>query len=244
MGNSRRGISVVIPAFNEGANLPRTLERVAEYLGENGWDYEIIVVDDGSKDATASVAEAAAARNPRVSLLRNERNRGKGYSVRRGMLAATRSLRLFSDADLSTPIEELEKLLPWLEQGFDVVIGSRDVPDSIVERHQSLPRESSGKIFNRIVRIFTDVGDYHDTQCGFKLFTGRAAAIFEKQRLNGFAFDVETIVLAQRMGFRVKEAGVRWRHMPGSRVHFLFSPPRMLGEIVKLRWNLMRKVYD
>ena len=206
-------LSVVIPAFNEASRLPPTLERVRAYLDARGRPYEILVVDDGSGDDTAARAQAAG-----VTVLRNGVNRGKGYSVRQGMLAARGARRLMTDADLSTPIEELERLAARMDEGFDVVIASRALPLSRIEVHQGAFRENMGRAFNLLVRLLVLPG-LLDTQCGFKLFSAAAAeAAFSRARLDGFAFDVEALFIARQRGFRVAELPVVWRNDAATRV--------------------------
>jgi dolichyl-phosphate beta-glucosyltransferase len=209
-------LSVVIPAFNEQGRLPRTLDRVRAFLDTQGRPYEILVVDDGSSDAT--VAAAREAGGQRLTVLSNGANRGKGYSVRQGMLAARGARRLMTDADLSTPIEELPRLHARMDEGFDVVIASRALPLSRIEVRQGAFRENMGRAFNLLVRALVLPG-LRDTQCGFKLFSAAAAqAAFSRSRLDGFAFDVEALFIARRQGFRVAELPVVWRNDAASRV--------------------------
>src|SRR5262249_51633519 len=188
-------LSVVIPAFNEAGRLPATLERVGEYLRGAGIPHEIVVVDDGSGDGTAEHAREAG--GPGLVLVRNEANRGKGYSVRRGMLLARGERRLMSDADLSTPIEELPRLEAKLDEGYDVAIASRAAEGARIEIHQPWFRENVGRLFNVVVRTLA-VGGLKDTQCGFKLFSADAAReAFSVARLDGFSFDVEALFIAR-----------------------------------------------
>jgi dolichyl-phosphate beta-glucosyltransferase len=208
-------LSLVIPAFNEAARLPRTLERVRAFLDARPGGYEILVVDDGSSDATAEIARAAGAS---VRVLRHEPNRGKGYAVRRGMLAATGARRLMTDADLSTPIEELARLEGEIDRGCDVAIGSRAVAGARIEVRQPLYREAMGRLFNLLVQLLLLPG-LKDTQCGFKLFTAAAAeAAFGACRLDGFSFDVEALYVARRRGLRVVEVPIVWRNDAATRV--------------------------
>jgi len=237
----RRPVSVIIPAFNEQRCLGSTLRSVTGCLSE-AWDYEIVVVDDGSGDGTAAVARECASADSAIRLVQAGSHRGKGYCVRLGMRAATKRFRLVCDADLSTPIEELEMLYAWGERGYDIVIGSRAHPDSRIELRQSLFRETMGKCFNLVVRVLFGVR-FRDTQCGFKLFSEKAASLFERQRIDGFSFDVETLVLAGRRGSRVKEVGVRWRNDPDTRVNLVTHPARMLVDLIRLRVNLWRGIY-
>jgi len=206
-------LSVVVPAFNEQDRLPRTLERITSHLGRRGGAYEVLVVDDGSRDATAARAEAAGA-----IVLRNEGNRGKGFAVRRGMLAARGARRLMTDADLSTPIEELDRLSARMDEGCDVVIGSRAMAGARIEVRQPWYRENTGRLFNLFVRALAVPG-VRDTQCGFKLFSAAAAGdVFSATRLDGFSFDVEALFLARRKGYRIAEVPVLWRNDAASRV--------------------------
>jgi dolichyl-phosphate beta-glucosyltransferase len=206
-------LSVVIPAFNEAERLPRTLGRLADYLRAFGHAHEVLVVDDGSSDATAERARAAGA-----TVLRNDRNRGKGHAVRRGMLEARGQRRLMTDADLSTPIEELQRFLETMDRGFDVVIGSRAVPGANIEVHQPWFRENMGRLYNLFVRALAVPG-LHDTQCGFKLWSAAAARdAFAAARLDGFSFDVEALYLARKRGYRIAEVPVTWRNDAATRV--------------------------
>ena len=229
-------LSVVIPAFNEEVRLPPTLRTIEDYLGRQEYSWELVVVDDGSRDRTAAVAEESFS-TPRSRLLRNPRNLGKGASVRNGMLAARGAWRLFSDADLSTPIEELDKLLRAAEDGHDVAIGSRALKDSQVEIHQAFHRETMGKIFNLIVQLLAVPG-IKDTQCGFKLFSREATEyVFERQRSEGWAFDVETLMLARRGGYRIAEVPVRWLNSADSRVAMFRDPFLMLLDLLRFGWR-------
>jgi dolichyl-phosphate beta-glucosyltransferase len=207
------------------------------------------VVDDGSRDRTADVARDAFARsipdNVRTSVLVNPQNRGKGYSIRRGVLAAAGRLALVSDADLSTPIEDAAKLLAALEPaGRGLAIGSRALRESNVEIHQNVLREVMGKVFNRIVRLLTQL-PFHDTQCGFKLMArDDVAPILSKARIDGFSYDVELIYVAVRRGLPVREVGVTWRNAPGSKVGMLSDPLRMLRDVWRVRSWYRQGLYD
>jgi glycosyltransferase involved in cell wall biosynthesis len=206
-------LSVVIPAYNEERRLAPTLDRLRAYLGAGPLAHEIVVVDDGSRDATADLARSHGA-----TVLRNDGNRGKGFATRRGMLAAAGRRRLMTDADLSTPIEDLPRLMARLDEGYGVAIASRALPTSNVEVRQPAYREAMGRVFNLCVRALAVPG-LHDTQCGFKLFTAEAAvAAFTPARLDGFSFDVETLFIARRRGFRIAEVPVTWRNDEASRV--------------------------
>jgi dolichyl-phosphate beta-glucosyltransferase len=212
-------LSIVIPAYNEAERLPPSLRRIIAYLEGRGLDAEVVVVDDGSADGTAAAAEAAlAVLGERGRVLRNAENRGKGASVRLGMLAARGTRVLFSDADLSAPIEELEKLERALDAGVGVAIGSRAVDRALIEERQPWTRDVMGRCFNLVVQLCA-VRGIRDTQCGFKLFAGEVVApIFGRTRIDRFGFDVEVLALAQRLGIGVAEVPVRWRNSADSRV--------------------------
>jgi len=224
-------LSVVIPAFNEAARLPRTLERVTAFLREGSRSYEVLVADDGSTDQTAQKARAAGA-----TVLRDDQNRGKGHAVRRGMLAARGQRRLMTDADLSTPIEELPRFLARMDEGFDVVIGSRALPGSTIEVHQPWFRENVGRVYNLFVRALALPG-LRDTQCGFKLWSARAAReAFSAARLDGFSFDVEALYVARKRGYRIAEIPVVWRNDAASRVG-LGGGSRAFPDLLRIRWH-------
>ena len=235
----RPDLSVVVPAFNEAARLPRTVARLEHHLAARS--YEIVIVDDGSTDGTVEAARAAARRE--LTVLRNEGNRGKGYSVRRGMLAARGARRLMSDADLSTPIEELGRLEACLDAGHDVAIGSRALEGSRIEVRQPWYREGMGRLFNVFVRTLALPG-LHDTQCGFKLFSGSAAeAVFSAARLDGFSFDVEALFIARHLGYRIVELPVVWRNDAATRVGLL-GGFRAFPDLLRIRMNDWRGYYD
>jgi len=233
-------LSIVIPAYNEAGRLPRAFEFIRAYLAARArrapLRAEIIVVDDGSSDRTPEVTAEWQQRLPELRLVSNGRNRGKGFSVRHGMLEARGAIALFTDADLSAPIEQVEKLLRALESA-DVAIGSRGLDRSLIEVHQSALRELAGVVFNRLVWLFTGVG-FRDTQCGFKAFRlPRARIIFEQQRTEGFGFDPELLFLARRHGLRAVEVPVRWAHDPATKVHLFRDSWRMFRDLVAVRWN-------
>ncbi len=235
-------ISVVIPAYNEEKRLPVGLERVSEYLlGKGNTPAEILVVNDGSTDATGDVARSLAQRLERdgtsIRVLDNPGNRGKGYSVRHGMIKARHDWVLFTDADLSAPIEECDRLIDALDGGpYDVAIGSRALDRSLIGVHQSGFRESMGRCFNLMVRLGAGL-PFQDTQCGFKLFSRRAArAIFPRQQLERFGFDVEILYLAQKLGFQVAEVPVRWNHCEGTKVGMLSGADAFL-DVWRVRRN-------
>lgn len=229
-------LSIIVPAYNEELRIGKTIESILQYLLKKDWDYEILVVDDGSSDQTVEVVKKAFGDcGIHKKIIQNERNRGKGYSVKRGMLEATGDFLLFTDADLSTPISDVEMMITALNQGADVAIGSRDLSDSQVEIHQNFLRELMGKVFNRLARLLTFKG-IHDSQCGFKCFRHNAAKeIFSLQKIDGFSFDVEIVYLAQRLGYQVREVPVVWRNSPASRVNVLSDPLKMFIDLFRIR---------
>jgi dolichyl-phosphate beta-glucosyltransferase len=240
----KTAISVVIPAYNEEDRIPSTIERVWEYLEGRSGGFEILVVDDGSDDGTGAVVREMGERLRNIRLLVNERNMGKGYSIRKGMLSARGELMLISDADLSTPIEEVERLMPFTGEGFDIAIGSRGLKDSRLEVRQPWHREGMGRIFNLIVRLLL-IGGIRDTQCGFKLFRAEAAReVFGRAVVNGFSFDVEVLFIAVKLGYRIKEVPIKWLNSPASRVSVLRDPLRMFLDLLAIKANWRRGVYS
>jgi dolichyl-phosphate beta-glucosyltransferase len=239
-------LSIIIPAFNEGARLGRGLQRIREYFEGRPKGLaaiEILVVDDGSTDDTAKIAKDWAPKLPSFRLISNGENRGKGYSVRHGMLEASGTIAIFTDADLSSPIEESEKLLNAIAAGNDIAIGSRALDRSLIFGHQSRFREIAGMIFNTWVRIFTGL-PFQDTQCGFKAFLReRCLVIFEQQRIERFGFDPELLFLARRRGLRTAEIPVRWAHDSGTKVHMLRDSLRMFADLIYIRWNSLAGRY-
>jgi dolichyl-phosphate beta-glucosyltransferase len=233
-------LSIIIPSYNEEKRLPRTLARIREYFEGRPLpldQIEVLVVDDGSTDGTAQVARDWARQWPSVRLLSNPGNQGKGYSVRHGMLESRGRLALFTDADLSAPIEESEKLFDALKKGNQVAIGSRAIDRSLISVRQSQLREMAGIIFNALVRLFTWL-PIHDTQCGFKVFEREASRIvFEQQRILGWGFDPEVLFLAKRHGLRIAEVPVRWAHDEATKVHVVRASLTMFGDLIYIRWN-------
>ena len=236
----RRSISIIIPAFNEEKRLPATLIAVLDYLHRSQWEFaEVVVVDDGSRDHTADVAGRAG-----VRVIANPGNYGKGYTVRHGMLEAQGEWSLFSDADLSTPIEELDRLWTIAQrENAQVVIGSRAVDRSFIGVHQPFLRDRIGRLFNLLMRLITGL-PFRDTQCGFKLFERQAArAIFSRQRLDGFGFDVEVLYIARRLGFKCLEVPVRWNDVAGTKVSFWRGVAAFLDPF-KVRWHSITSKYN
>jgi dolichyl-phosphate beta-glucosyltransferase len=231
--------SIVIPSYNEELRLPATLDKIAAYVHRNERPTEVIVVDDGSKDRTVEVATAYRSQIPRLRVVSNGVNRGKGYSVRHGMLEARGEFVIFTDADLSSPIEEADKLLVGLASGFDVAIGSRALDRSLIEVHESAFREFAGIIFNKIVRIILRL-PFVDTQCGFKGFRReRCRILFEQQRIERFGFDPELLYLARHHGLKSVEIPVRWAHSPATKVNMLRDSVQMFLDVFAIRWNAL-----
>lgn len=227
-------LSIVIPAYNESVRLGPTLRRVVDYLRQKGVAYEVLVVDDGSADGTSEVARKFEPEGVRV--LRQEVNRGKGAVIKVGVLASRGRKVLLVDADLSTPIEDLEKLEPRLADA-QLVLGSRAVAGSDIQKHQPIYREMMGRIFNLIVQL-SGVRGLHDTQCGFKLLDGDVARrLFPELQTERFAYDVELVWLARRRGYKVVEVGVRWADSPSSKVNPLTDSARMFWDVMALRWR-------
>jgi dolichyl-phosphate beta-glucosyltransferase len=233
-------ISIVIPTYNESRRIPGTINAVNDFLKKKKANYEIIVVDDGSNDDTLKAVRAIKA--TRVKTLSNRENRGKGHSIKRGVFAASKQWILATDADLSTPIEELEQFLSHSDH--DVLIGSRALTESNVQVRQPLYRDYGGKLFNVFVQAVTLPG-IKDTQCGFKLFRADAARkIFAHHTIEGFGFDVEALYLARKFGLRVKELPVAWRNDPETKVNLFKDPFAMFADALRVRLNDVRGVYD
>ncbi len=231
-------LSIVIPAYNEEKRLPQTLREVLDWLARGNFSFrEVIVVDDGSRDATARVVEEFARTDANLRLARNLGNRGKGYAVRHGMLEAKGEWTLYTDADLSTPITEIEKLCRAArEQNAAIAIGSRAVDRSLVEVHQPALRELSGRCFNLVMRAVTGL-PFRDTQCGFKLYRADAARqIFSRQKQEGFSFDVEDLLIAKKLGVRVVEVPVRWANVEGTKVR-LSQGIKSFVDLVQIRMD-------
>lgn len=235
-------LSIVIPSYNEEPRLPATLEKICDYIRGNRPNTEVIVVDDGSTDRTAAVAESWRDGIPQLRVVANGVNRGKGFSVRHGLLEARGDIVLFTDADLSSPIEEAEKLFAAL-QSHDVAIGSRAVDRSLIEVHESPFREFAGIIFNRIVRIALRL-PFVDTQCGFKAFRReRCRIIFEQQTIERFGFDPELLYLARHHHLSTVEIPVRWAHSPATKVNMMRDSVQMFLDVFIIRWNALRGRY-
>lgn len=236
--------SIVIPAYNESARLGATLEKVLTFVHAQGWSAEVIVVNDGSRDTTAEIVRAFTAKDPIVRLVENPGNRGKGYSVRNGMLHAKGKIVLFSDADLSSPIEEATKLFRALAAGADIAIGSRWLRAETQTQRQPLHRQIFGRIFNLLLRITLGL-KFKDTQCGFKAFKQAAVhAIFPNQKIERWGFDPEVLFLARTAGFKVSEVPVLWGHSGGTRIHPIIDGSKMFIEMLRIRWYSVTGKYD
>jgi glycosyltransferase involved in cell wall biosynthesis len=236
--------SIIIPAYNESARLGATLDRVLSYVSSERWDAEIIVVNDGSRDRTPDLVRDYAKKHPCLRLLENPGNRGKGYSVRNGMLNAGGEVLLFSDADLSAPIEEAPQLFAAIASGADVAIGSRWLRPELQTQRQSLLRQFYGRAFNLALRILLGL-NLKDTQCGFKAFTRDAAQkIFPQQQIERWGFDPELLYLARRLKMKIAEVPVAWAHVEGTRISPLRDGLRMFGEVLRIRWNAMTGKYS
>ena len=242
MSSAAPGLSIIIPSYNEELRLPETLGLLAEYLPTLGHETEVLVVDDGSKDRTAAVAESFRDKFSSLRVLSNGVNRGKGYSVRHGMREARGRYVLFTDADLSAPIEEAPKLLAALET-HDVAIGSRALDRSLIDVHETRFREFAGIVFNTIVRLTLWLS-FVDTQCGFKAFRREPCRIiFEQQRIERFGFDPELLYLARHHGLRAVEIPVRWSHSPATKVNMFRDSIQMFLDVFTIRWNALAGRY-
>ena len=237
-------LSVIIPAYNEEKRLPKTLRDIDKYLMTQNYESEIIVVSDGSTDRTVEIVKELMSEIKNLKILDFKENFGKGFGVKEGMLKAEGKYRLFTDADNSTSIDQIEKMWPFFEQGFDVVIGSRDIKGAILDPPQPWQRRLTGEAFKIIRKIIVGLWEIEDTQCGFKAFTERAAKdIFTKVKILRFAFDPEILLIAKKLGYKIKEIPVYWRNDPKSKVKFK-SMVKMGIDLLKIRWNMLTKKYE
>ena len=253
VSTSRPFLSVVVPAYNEERRLPQTLETIDAFLAKQSYASELIIVDDGSVEKTPAIVEAYGSAHPRIKLIRND-HRGKGYAVRTGVLASRGHIVLFSDADLSTPIEEIGEMLPWFERGYGVVIGSREGKGA---RRIKEPfyRHIMGRVFNMVVRLLT-VRGIDDTQCGFKAFRDDVARdVFTRMKLYGenaqlvtgsmvTGFDVEVLFIASKSGIKIKQVPVEWQYGNESKVNPLKDSYRLFRDTMLVRWNDWRGMYN
>jgi dolichyl-phosphate beta-glucosyltransferase len=237
-------ISLIIPVYNEEKRIKLTLSKCISYFKNKKIDYEIIIVDDGSTDKTRLIIKDYLSENKNIKLTKQRKNKGKGYSVKEGMLLANGDYLLFSDADLSTPIEEIEKFIKVMKKGYDIVIASRNMKDSIIPIKQPFFRKFLGQVFPLIVNLLILPG-YKDTQCGFKLFKKEVAIkIFSKQKINDFGFDVEILFIAKKYGYKIKEIPVIWSNSLVSKVSPLLDSIRMFLDILKIRLNDIKNTYN
>ena len=237
-------ISIVIPVFNEEERIGKTLGKIILYFDSCRYPYEVIVVNDGSTDRTSGIIEEFSERYKQVQIIKSKTNHGKGLSVRKGMLSSKGQYALFTDADLSTPIKEVEKLIEWLEKGYDIAIGSRGLKESDIQVHQPWYRERMGKVFNLLVRLLV-VRGIKDTQCGVKCFKKEVIRdVFDMQTITRFSFDVELLWIALKKGYKIKEVPVRWLNDAQSRVNPLMDSSRMFFDLIKIRINDLRGGYE
>ncbi len=237
-------LSIIIPAYNESARISAALEQVLTCVHERNWMAEVIVVDDGSRDQTAAIVRRFAERDPIVRMIQNPVNRGKGYSVRHGMLHASGEVMMFTDADLSSPMVETERLLNAIREGADIAIGSRWLDKGRQTKHQPWYRQMFGRCFNAVTRLVMGL-PFADTQCGFKAFRREAAyTIFQLQRIERWGFDPELLFVALKRGYSVREVPVTWGHDERSKMSYLKDGVKMLEELVYIRWNAFTGVYD
>lgn len=229
-------LSIVIPAYNEEKRIAGTLNKLYDFLKRKNFSYEVIVVDDGSTDNTVGISEnSILAGEDKLRVIRNGSNTGKGFSVKNGILNSNGEYVLFSDADMSVPIEEVDKFFDIMGKGYDIIIGSRGLKESDVRMHQPWYREMMGRVFNLFVKSLL-MSEFNDTQCGFKLFKADPAKYIASQlRINGFSFDVEMLYIAAKIGYRVKEMPVIWLNSPQSRVNPLFDSARMFFDLIRIR---------
>jgi len=236
--------SIIIPAYNESQRISASLDKILSYIAEQQWGAEVIVVNDGSRDNTAEIVRQYAKTHPMVRLIENPGNRGKGYTVRNGMMQAHGDILLFTDADLSSPIEESQKLFAAIGKGADVTFGSRWLQAELQTARQPLYRQVFGRIFNLLLRIILGL-KYKDTQCGFKAFTRKAAhQIFARQMIDRWGFDPEILFLAEKYGFKVAEVPVEWAHDNRSKINPVTDGAKMFMEMLKVRWADFTGKYD
>nr|WP_245536347.1 dolichyl-phosphate beta-glucosyltransferase [Terriglobus saanensis] len=235
--------SIVIPAYNEGARIGKTLEHVLKCVHGKGWNAEVLVVNDGSRDDTALIVQGFAASDPILRLIENLGNRGKGYSIRNGILNASGDIVMFTDADLSSPMEEAELLFATINEGADIAIGSRWLDRKRQTLHQPLYRQFFGRCFNAITRLIVGL-PFADTQCGFKAFKRKVAqTIFQLQCIERWGFDPEILFIAIKRGYSIREVPVTWGHDERSRISYLKDGIKMLEDIAFIRWNAFTGVY-
>jgi dolichyl-phosphate beta-glucosyltransferase len=236
--------SIVIPAYNESSRITASLDKILAYIDEHKWEAEVIVVNDGSRDTTADIIREYAQRSPIVKLIENPGNRGKGYSVRNGMLEARGDILLFSDADLSSPIYESARLLREIEKGADVAFGSRWLEADTQTERQPILRQIAGRVYNILLRLILGL-NYKDTQCGIKAFTREAAEkVFTRQKIERWGFDPELLFIAKKFGMKMVEVPVEWAHDDRSKINPIVDGFKMGMEMLKIRWNGLTGRYE
>lgn len=241
--NDETHLSVIIPAYNEEKRISATLLDINGYLKKQPYSYEIIVVSDGSTDKTVEIVKGLTKKINNLRIIDNKKNNGKGYVVRQGMLEALGKYRLFMDADNSTTIDHLEKFWPHIEEGYDIVIASIEIKGAEIKEEAAWYRRVLGKYSKYIIRLLAGLWEIHDTQRGFKLFTAQAAeSIFSRQTIMGWGFDIEVLVLAKKMGFKIKEVPIKWNNPRGSKVT-LKSYIETLKDLLKIKYNLLANKY-
>jgi len=238
-------LSVIIPTYNEEKNIAKTLEDINRYLSKQSYDYEILVVNDGSKDRTTEMVRSSMSKIKNLRLIDDKKNHGKGYSVRQGLLLAKGDFRLFTDADNSTSIDQVEKIWPEIEKGYDIIIGSRDIKGAVLDPPQPFIRNIIlGEGFKLFRKIVIGLWGIEDTQCGFKCFTRRAAeSISSKCKIDRFAFDPEMLIIGKKLGYKIKEIPVYWKNNPDSRVK-ISSMIKMALDLFVIRKNLIINAYE
>lgn len=235
--------SIVIPAFNESQRIASSLDQILYFLARQNWDAEVIVVNDGSRDDTAEIVRQYSAKNAIVRLIENPGNRGKGYSVRNGVMHAGGELILFADADLSSPIQEASKLFAALRNGADVAIGSRWLDPELMTERQPIFRQIAGRVFNLLNRVILGLA-FKDTQCGMKAFTGTTAhQIFSRQHIERWGFDPEILFIARKLGYRTVEIGVEWAHDDRSKINPVVDGIKMFLEMLRIKWYSLSGQY-
>ncbi len=236
-------LSVIVPAYNEERRLPKTLRSINGYLENQNYDYEILVVSDGSKDKTAEVARDLMGEIGGLRVIDNKKNHGKGFVVRQGLTEAKGEIRLFTDADDSTSVDQVEKMFPFFKKGFDIVIGSRDIKGAVLDPPQPWRRRIIGDVFNLMVQVVVGLWGVWDTQCGFKAFSSRVVQdVLSLCEIDRWAFDPEVLKIAKKKGYKIKEVPVRWVNDPDSKVN-LKGMMRMGVDLLKIRWNLITGKY-
>ena len=236
-------LSVIIPAYNEEKRLPKTLAEIDKYLRKQDYDYEIVVISDGSKDNTAGVVKSLQPKIANLRLIDNKENHGKGYVVRQALLDAKGDIRLFTDADNSTSVDQVEKMFPYFEKGYDIVIGSRDVKGAVLDPPQPFFRVMVGNVFNLMTQVIVGLWGIWDTQCGFKALSAKAAKdILPKCKIDRWAFDPEILRIGRKMKYKIKEVPIVWKNDLESKVK-MRSTIKMALDLVRIRWNLITFKY-